>query len=328
VDVICVGESMVMLAPPGGAALEDWPPLHASAGGAESNVACVLAQLGHRAAWVSRLGQDPMGRLVHRSIEACGVDTSRVTFDPVRPTGLYLKSPNPVGTASFYYRAGSAATAMGTEALKGVLERGPSLVHVSGITPALSTSCREMVRDLVRERRPGTLLSFDVNYRSALWSPAEAGKTLHELARGCDIVFVGLDEAKRIWGTSTPDDVRAVIPETNTLIVKDGGNGVTAYHGAQVTTVEPVGVNVVEPVGAGDAFAAGYLAGLLENRPVTERLRLGHMMAAVTMQHSGDFSHIPSRTTIDALLSDSASWPVDAGIRLQAAERVPSVPTG
>lgn len=315
-DAICLGESMVMFSSSDRQPIEERPSFQISAGGAESNVACVLAQLGHSAAWVSRLGRDPMGRLVEASIAACGVDTSEVVFDEARPTGIYLKAPAPGGSETYYYRGGSAASAMGPELLPGLLRRRPTLLHFSGITPALSASCLELTTQVMRQRAPGSLVSFDINYRSALWSLAEAGRTLLELARGADIVFVGLDEAHRIWGVHSADQVRHLLPEVGTVVVKDGGNGVTAFEGTQTTYAEAVPIRVVEPIGAGDAFAGGYLAGMLEGSSLAERLRLGHVMAAMTMLHAGDFSHVPPRAMVDELVGNGAGWPHTAAVLL------------
>ena len=287
-DVVCVGETMVLVTPDPASPLRLGGPARIDVAGAESSVACYLAQLGARTAWVSRLGDDPLGELVMTRLGEHGVDTSFVDVDPAAPTGVFFKDPGET-TRVFYYRAGSAASALGPST------RVPParIVHLSGITPALSTSCAELVDQLLSTRR----CSFDVNYRSRLWTTGEAAPVLHSLANRASIVFVGLDEAETLWGTKTPADVRALLPGPDVLVVKDGAVGATSFHPAG-TTFEPAPpVDVVEPVGAGDAYAAGYLAALLRDLPEPDRLRQGHRTAAAALRITGDVAQLNAADT-------------------------------
>ena len=162
---------------------------------------------------------------------------------------------------------------------------GVDLVHLTGVTPALSTECAELVAQLLDT--PGLVTSFDVNHRPALWSTAEAGPGLLGLAARARTVFVGLDEAARLWDVETVDDVRDLLPGVKELVVKDGGTAATAFS-SEGTAVEPaLPVQVVDPVGAGDAFAAGYLASRREGEQPGQALRRGHALAArVLTSHS------------------------------------------
>jgi 2-dehydro-3-deoxygluconokinase len=275
-DVICVGESMALVTPDPPAPLESGGPMRLDVAGAESTVACYLAMLGARTAWASRVGDDPLGRLLLARIGSHGVDTSLVEVDPDAPTGVFFKDPGE-RTTVYYYRAGSAASRLGPALVRSL----HGLVHLSGITPALSASCAALV-DAVLDS-PATV-SFDVNHRPALWPAAEAGPVLAKLAARADIVFVGLDEAQSLWGVETAADVRALLPEPATVVVKDGAVG--AYSD-DVFVAAPA-VDVIEPVGAGDAFAAGYLHGLIRKSPEADRLRLGHLVAGVALRVTGD----------------------------------------
>jgi 2-dehydro-3-deoxygluconokinase len=256
-----------------------------SMAGAESNVAVHLAGLGLRSMFVSRVGDDPFGELILDALAAAGVQAA-VGVDERAPTGVYFKNPSGYATRVHYYRAGSAASTMD----RAVWSTCPSarLVHLSGITPALSASCADLVADgLTRRPLDGAVMSFDVNYRPALWSPAEAGPVLADLANRADVVFVGLDEAQVLWGVDGPDDVRALIDRPGQLIVKDGPVGATVF-GDRTVFAPASPVDIVEPVGAGDAFAAGYLYGLLTDHAPDARLRLGHMLAATALRTTAD----------------------------------------
>jgi 2-dehydro-3-deoxygluconokinase len=296
-DVCCVGESMVVLAPAEPGALAGADLLRRGFGGAESNLACYLAQLGLRVGWVSRLGADPFGAYVRAAIEATGVDCSLVATDPAAPTGVYFKDP---GLGVYYYRRGSAASTMDRALWTDVAAAGARYVHVSGITAALSDSCADLLSYALAERPvAGAVMSFDVNYRPALWSARRAAPVLARLANRADVVFVGLDEANVLWGCATADDVRGVIGAPETLVVKDGAVGATAYGEGPVFVPAPA-VTIVEPVGAGDAFAAGYLFGALRGLPDRARLAIGHRLAAVALTTAGDVGAAPS---VDVLLA-------------------------
>ncbi|MET9834403.1 sugar kinase [Streptomyces sp. NPDC006385] len=316
-SVVCVGETMAALAPDPPSPLLNAAHLRLSVAGAESNVAMYLADHGIPAAWLSALGDDPLGHRVRATVAAAGVDVSYVRTDPHRPTGLLVKDPGPAGTRVHYYRRGSAASALGPEALDGEPLRTAALLHLTGITPALSESCRQLVlRALATD--PGArpyAVSFDVNHRAALWPDGSAPAVLRELADRADIVFVGLDEAQALWGEHlTAAGIRALLPRPRILVVKDGPNAATAFT-AEGSHTEPASrTTVVEPVGAGDAFAAGFLAGLLRGATTTRALRLGHITAASALQVTGDHGPLPHPKETEALLALSArEWTERAG---------------
>ncbi|MGX5209629.1 sugar kinase [Streptomyces violaceus] len=295
-DVVCLGETMAVLSPPDDRPLADQAALRLSVGGAESNVACGLAALGHRAAWLSRVGDDAFGRRIRAELASRGVEVGAVAVDPAHPTGVYFKDPGPDATRPLYYRSGSAAAHMGPE-LAGAPElRGPRIVHVSGITAALSGSCARLLEEIVVRRTPWgaagrrPIVSFDVNHRPALWSGrnADAAAALRDLARAADLVFVGRDEAEALWGTAHPDDIASLLAPAPLVVVKDAEHGATSYAAGEATFAPAPAVEVVEPVGAGDAFAAGYLSGVLADLDEPSRLRLGHLSAATALRSRDD----------------------------------------
>ncbi|MER7966593.1 MULTISPECIES: sugar kinase [Streptomyces] len=315
VDVVALGESMVTFLPSVPGRLADVPSFERAIGGAESNVACVLAAAGHAVRWVGRVGADGFGDHLVEAIGAYGVDVSAVRRDPARPTGIYFRTAGDRATDAHevaYYRAGSAASAMSTGTMDLDAVRSGRVLHLSGITPALSADCLGLVRELTA-RRPGRpLVSFDVNHRPGLWRDAGHGhgpEVLLDLARGADLVFVGDDEARDAWGLTGPEAVRAALPEPELLVVKQGASGATAFHGDRATSVPALHVDVVAAVGAGDAFAAGFLSATLRELPVRERLRHGHLMAAAALTVPGDLAAPPARDHADRLAAlDDTAW--------------------
>ena len=171
----CIGETMAALVPAGLEPLESASTLRIDVAGAESNVAMYLADHGVRARWVSRLGDDAFGRRVARTVGAAGVDVSGVTFDPARPTGLLFKDPQPSARWARRHprdllpprlgRVRDGTAPAGRRAL-----RTANLWHLTGITPALSASCRALARAALDVTRaadgPRPAVSFDVNYRA------------------------------------------------------------------------------------------------------------------------------------------------------------------
>ena len=284
--LIAIGETMVVVAPTTAGSLETATEFSLGAGGAESNVAIHLADLGHPAAWVSAVGDDALGRRLSRQVSERGVDTRWLTVNSDAPTGIYFKDP---GNGVLYYRSGSAAARMSPASIEHIPLDEASIVHISGITAALSESCTALL-DAVANRvaDTDTLLSFDVNFRSGLWDVATAAPRLLKLARRADLVFVGLDEAETLWGTTTPDEVRALLGTKARLIVKDGDVGATEFSPEGAVFVPATPTEVVEAVGAGDAFAAGYLAALLSGADAEDRLRAGHAQAVLALTTSGD----------------------------------------
>lgn len=297
--MITIGETMALVAPARAESLATAQDLRLHAGGAESNVASHLAEIGVTSAWVSAVGDDVLGRRIVRSVERHGVDIRWVSFDAAAPTGVYFKDP---GRGVLYYRRGSAASRMSPATVANIPLEAAEVVHLSGITPALSESCAALVEDVV-ERVGGSnatsnvILSFDVNHRQALWADGVASAALSSLANRADLVFVGLDEAHALWGCDSADDVRALLPLPERLVVKDGSVGATEFTGGVSVFAPAIPTDVVEAVGAGDAFAAGYLAALLRGETALDRLRCGHERARLVLLSTSDFIGESTTTT-------------------------------
>ncbi|GAS90368.1 sugar kinase [Mycolicibacterium brisbanense] len=283
--------------------------------GAEANVAAGLVAWGLPAAFVGRLGDDDFGALIRSELIARGVDVSAVEIDPTRPTGHYSKvtAPDETGepqTVSRYTRSGSAASAMtpaflDSPALAAAFAHA-SVVHCSGITAALSDTCLAMMRRLLTDR-PGITgrMSFDVNWREQLWPDGDPAKVV-DLANRADLVLVGADEALRVMGTADPAELRRILPAPATLVIKDGARRAIAVDRAGATIIVPaLNVEVVEPVGAGDAFAAGFLAGVVRGEDTATCLRRGHLGAAVTLTVVADSAPPPPDDLARQLLTCS-----------------------
>ncbi len=274
-DVVSIGETMAAFV-----GRSDPRVYHATPAGAEANVAVGVARLGLRSQWVSRLGDDRLGDSVERWIRDSGVSVA-VALDPVRPTGVLVKQVAESGAEVRYYRSGSAAGLLSPADLA---RAGPARwIHVTGITPALSPSASELVHAVVERRSHDSLVSFDVNYRPVLWTnPDAAAEVVLSLARQADLVFIGDDEALALFGTAAPADLAGMIVEREDqqLVLKRGAGEATLVTRSGLVSWPALPVKVVDATGAGDAFAAGFLAGSCFGWEPVARLQLGHVMAS------------------------------------------------
>ncbi len=295
---VCVGEGLVSFVPATAAPLEEARTFHRSLAGAEWNTAIALASAGVRAAVVSRVGDDGFGRFLRAELDRHGVDASAVQVDPEAPTGLYVKelSPRPDGSVDgtmHYYRSGSAAAALSPETLASdaasALLAEAALVHTSGITPALSDTARAAQDSLFDDRRDGRLLSFDVNWRPALWRGREdhGRAVIADYAHRADVLFCTRPDAEAVFGTADPDRLRALFAEPRFVVVTSP-RGATAFDGEDRTDSAALDVPVVESIGAGDAFAAGFLAGILTGLSLTGSLARAHRIATRALASTRD----------------------------------------
>jgi 2-dehydro-3-deoxygluconokinase len=308
-DVITAGETMVLGVPQRPGRLRHAGSLELKIGGAESNLAIALSRLGLSAGWVGYLGDDEPGQLVLDRIRAEGVDTSRVRRIKEHPTGLYLREQVGTDVRVYYYRQGSAASTMQREAFDAAYLSGASFVHLTGITPALSVDCRTFVLWAARKARAsGARVSFDVNYRSKLWGTQEAREFVEEILPDVYLLFAGDEEARALWGRDDEGLVRELAHRgAEEVVLKTGSTGSLALVDGEILEHTAFTVAEVDPVGAGDAFAAGYLAGHLWDLPAEERLRTANAIGALSVATLGDYEGLPDRDELRAFLDDERS---------------------
>ena len=305
--VIAAGETMLLGLTPRPGLLRHAHALELGVGGAESNVTIALSRLGVPSGWVSFLGDDEAGQLVLDRIRGEGVDTSRVRRVEEYPTGLYLRDSAGGKVRVHYYRAGSAASRMAPGAFDPDYLCGAGFLHLTGITPALSKGCAEFVRWAAREARArGVRVSFDVNYRSKLGPPEAAKGFVEGLLPDLDLLFVGDDEALVLWGAggeSLARKLAAAHPSGGLeVVLKEGERGSTVLVEDRFFEEDGFKVPEVDPVGAGDAHAAGYLAGSLWGLDARERLRLANAMGAYSVMTLGDYEGLPGAAEIRDLM--------------------------
>ncbi len=307
-DVVTLGETMVSLRT--GTPLRLGGALSMTMAGAESNVAIGLARFGHTVRWCGRVGADEVGAFILRTLRAESVAVDTVVVDTTRPTGLMLAERR-VGDVSrvSYYRAGSAGSALAAMEAAASVADAPRLLHVTGITPALSPSAADAVAVAVRAARDaGALVSVDVNYRSKLWTPEQARPVLSSLVRTTDIVIASEDELGLV---APAGEVLAAADlgeaGVSHLVVTRGARGATVWHDGTSHHAPAVPVAVRDTIGAGDAFTAGYLSGVLDGLYPAGALHRGTVTAAFAVAAVGDWEGLPTRSELALLDSEAGS---------------------
>ncbi len=316
-EIITFGEAMIRLSPPNFMRFEQTPSLDLKVGGAELNTAVGLARLGHSTAWVSRLTNNPLGRLIANQAREAGVSSEHVVWTNDDRVGVYFLEfgAAPRASSVIYDRKGAAIANIkpGTVPWAKVFA-GAKWFHVTGITPGLSASAADVTREaLVAAKAAGLQTSIDLNYRVKLWTPAEAGKCMADLMAYCDVLITTEEDIERVFGIKGKDyeeaadltakrfglKIIAITVRENPLVWKNSWTAI-AYQKGIILRTKTYEVEIVDRLGAGDSFAAGLIHGLLEG-DLQKALDFG--VAASALKHTipGDFAWI-TRDEVEAML--------------------------
>jgi 2-dehydro-3-deoxygluconokinase len=316
-DVVTFGEAMIRLSPPNFRRLEQARSLDVQVGGAELNTAVALARLGHSTAWVSRLTDNPLGRLIANQAREAGVSSEHVVWTPEDRVGVYFLEfgAAPRASSVLYDRKDTAIAAIRPGMVPwSKVFAGVKWFHVTGITPALSTSAAETTREALQAARAaGVQTSMDLNYRVKLWSQAEAGRCMTDLMQFCDVLITTEEDIERVFGITGKDyeeaaarvadrfplKVVAITLRENPLVWKNTWTAI-AYQKGRVLRTRTYEVEIVDRLGAGDSFAAGLIHGLLDG-DLQKALDYGVATSALKHSIPGDFAWI-TRSEVEALL--------------------------
>lgn len=299
--VILIGEPMGLLMAQSEGSLDEVTGYSLAVAGAEFNVAVGLARLEHPVTYMTKLGQDPFGKVIVKCLTENGIGSECVQYSADRTTGFMLKSLVSTGDPEiFYYRKGSAASTLSKEDIDAIDFSGYRLLHMTGILPALSDSAREAAfYAMDKARQAGLTITFDPNLRPQLWPSQERMvQTLNQLAAKADYVFPGENEGQILCGTRDPQAIGAFYRNlgAKVVITKVGSRG--AYvSSAQLQALVP-GFHVekvVDTVGAGDGFAAGVISALLERLSLEDAARRGNAIGALQVMSRGDNTGLPTR---------------------------------
>jgi len=308
IDVLSFGEPLVGFYPPQGTSMSEDVPIVKTWGGDTSNLAIGIARLGRTSRFLTRVGNDPFGRGFIGLWQRNGVDTSLVSIDEARRTGLYFVSFEGRKHVLTYYRNDSAASAIQASDITPAMVQDCAIIHLSGISLGMSESAVAAGSRLVElARAHKKMVSFDINYRILQWKSAQvASDTISSvLGSGVDMLEITDDEMLTLgWG----DDPRSLwdrFPESVIIILKQGPKGATVMTKTETFVVPACPVVVQDTVGAGDSFDAGFIVSLLEGKSVKEAAYFASANAAHTCTGTGPLEKMPTHRETELLL---ASW--------------------
>ena len=272
IEVVCIGETMLMFAPQRYELIECSDIFRAYNGGAESNVAIGLERLGVHTSWISKVTSNALGRKVVNEIRGYGVDTSRVIWAEEGRTGLFFVEfgAQPRPSTTIYDRAGSTFSTLKAEELDWQFISQAKVLHLTGITPALNETCRQTTIEIVKKSQALDLLvSFDVNYRRMLWGEEEAKKTFDEILPDINIIIATQPDAVILLGRE--ENPRKMLRKLRAKYSCDivaltlSSEGSMAFDGDEFYEGKTYPIEEqVNRLGAGDAFDAGLLYGYLK----------------------------------------------------------------
>ncbi len=306
-DVVTFGEAMVRLSPPSFHRLEQARSLDLNVGGAELNVAVGVTRFGMKTAWVSKLPKNPLGYLIRHRAQEFGVDCSHIIWSDKGRAGIYFLEfgASPRASSVLYDRSGSAISMVkpGEIDWKEVFDDSKHF-HCTGITPALSESAAQVTMEALKAaKQAGCSVSYDLNYRKKLWTPADAKRIQEPMMSDVDILITTEEDTNIVFGIEDKDyeavaqrlattfqfRVVAITLRENISVWRNNWTAI-AYHDGKIIRDRKYEVEIVDRVGAGDSFTAGFLAVWLKEQDVEKAVQYGNAFAALKHTFPGDFN--------------------------------------
>lgn len=294
-DILCLGEAMVeFVRQPDGTYLRGF-------GGDTSNAAIAAARQGASVGYLTALGSDPFGNALMDLWAREQVDTSHVIRSDGAQTGIYFVDPDPAGQFFTYYREGSAASRMEPHDISADAIRTSRILHLSGITLAISDPMRRTVEAAVEiATQAGTAISLDTNLRLKLWSVEDARAYTHNIMRSAKIACTSIDDSINLTGLRDPRDIAAfyhdIGPEI--VLVTLGSEGAMLSVSGDASPVPAAKAEPIDSTGAGDSFVGSFLAHWLETGDAHAATRYATHVAAGTVSGFGAVDPIPRRAEV------------------------------
>lgn len=294
-DILCLGEPMVEFTRE-----RDGRYLR-GIGGDTSNAAIAAARQGAAVGYVSALGDDRFGQAIREIWTGEGIDHSAVRTDPAAPTGIYFIDPDPEGRFFTYYRTGSAASRMTPGDLDSGALAHARILHLSGITLAVSDDLRRTAFAAMAAART---VSLDTNLRLKLWSADDARRITHDAAVKADVLVTSIDDSTTLTGLDAPPDIAGFYHDLGPriVLVTRGGDGAYLSVEGAGTAIDPAPTTPVDSTGAGDSFSGAFLAWWLETGDPVLAARRAAVVAAGTVAGLGAVAPIPHRADVLAAM--------------------------
>ena len=306
-DMTTIGEGQLRYSVPLGAYLERATQLDVNVTGTEANVSSLLSRLGWRCGWITSLPDTPLGRRVGNEYALSGLDMSAVVWSIRHRLAIYYVEfgTPPKGSQVYYDRKDTCFVNMTRDDIDWDYLLDTRLLHISGLSVPLSPSIRAILLEAVDKAKARDIpISFDMNYRSRIWSPAEAAQAIAPFLEAVDILFFARGDAQRMYGIegSPQETVRQLgeLTSASAIVTSLSSDGVIAWDRRSFHIEPAKNIQVVDRIGAGDAMVAGVLHGWLQG-DLFKGLRYGVLTAALNLTHYGDAVYI-TRGDLEDLL--------------------------
>ncbi|MGL5089191.1 MAG: PfkB family carbohydrate kinase [Fusobacteriaceae bacterium] len=281
--IVTLGEIMLRLSTENNNRFIQSNSFRADYGGGEANVAVSLANFGIESEYVTKLPKNPLSDSIFRYLKSNNVNTENIVLGGERLGTYYLEVGTSIRASSVVYdrKYSSFSTLNYSELQIENILKNCKILHLSGITPAVSNSCQELMNKIIiKAKEMGVLISFDFNYRGKLWTLEEAAPILSSYLKYIDICFAGILDAKNILKLGNHSDLieyykqiskqypnikylLSTKRETHTV----NENSLTGFifkNGELINSTKYT-FSIIDRVGGGDAFAAGALFGIYNN---------------------------------------------------------------
>jgi 2-dehydro-3-deoxygluconokinase len=306
-DVVTFGEAMVRLSPPHSQRLEQARSLDVNVGGAELNVAVGVTRFGMKSAWVSKLPKNGLGYMIRDRAQEFGVDCSHIVWSDKGRAGIYFVEfgASPRASSVLYDRGSSAISMVQPGEIDwSKIFSGSKHFHLSGITPALSASAAEATAEALKgAKKAGCTVSYDLNYRKKLWTPADAKKIQEPMMANVDILITTEEDTNVVFGIKEKDyetvaeklaqtfkfKIVAITLREDLSVLRNNWTAI-AYQDGKIFKDRKYEVEIVDRVGAGDSFTAGFLYGWIKDKDIQKGVQYGNAFAALKHTVPGDLN--------------------------------------
>lgn len=332
-DLIGMGEVMLRLSPPGKEKISQSETFEKNAGGSELNVVSGAAMLGLRSAIITKLPKSKMGHFIRNKIRYGNVSDDHIVYDtsPDKRLGIYYYESGvyPRKSSCIYDRAASSMCSLRMNEINPDVFNQAKIFHISSITLALDPGLRETALEIIKKfKETGTLISFDVNYRAALWSEEEAKPVIESIFPLVDLLFVSEETSRRMLqrkgtleeimrGYSNDYGCKLVATTRREVVspTRHNFNSKILFEGEFYEEHPYNEIEVIDRIGSGDAYLAGVLYGLVKDRNIVRALEVGNALSAVKNTVQGDMSASSIDEIRQVIDSHKATGPQDEMIR-------------
>ncbi|MCX7714378.1 MAG: sugar kinase [Clostridia bacterium] len=332
-DLIGLGEVMLRLSPQSKEKISQSEIFEKNAGGSELNVVSGAAMLGIRSAIITKLPKNKIGHFIRNKIRYGNVSDDYIIYDdsPKKRLGIYYYESGayPRKSSVIYDRAGSSMCSLRLHEIDENIYKQTKIFHISSISLAIDEGLRDTAIEMIKRfKKENVAISFDVNYRAALWSEEEAKRVVESVLPYVDLLFVSEETSRRMLGrVGTLEEIMKGYSDTYGCKMvattrreaisptRHNFNSKIYYDGKFYEEAPYKDIEVIDRIGSGDAYLAGVLFGIIKFGSIERALEIGNALSAVKNTIVGDMSASSIDEIEEVIASHKATGVQDEMIR-------------